>query len=75
MSIATICYRNLIIRAVLGSQPAMLGREADPEALDRLCLHLADCEDANATLRAKGYGKAGQTIAEAVRTVPSVAPS
>lgn len=75
MNTATILYRDLIVRAVLGSQPAMLGREADPAALERLCSHLADCEDANATLRAKGYGATGQTIAEIVRTVPVAASS
>jgi hypothetical protein len=48
----------------------MLAGTADPTALERICEHLAQCEEAHAILKAKGYGKAGMTIDEVARAVP-----
>lgn len=42
----------------------------DEDQLDSLAAHLAECETAKSILRAKGYGKAGQTIDVTVREVP-----
>jgi hypothetical protein len=64
-------YRFQIIRAVLGTKPAILARAHDLAALDRICEHLAQCEEAHDMLRQKGYGKAGMLIHEVAATVPT----
>lgn len=42
----------------------------DHDQLDSLANHMAACEEANTILRAKGWGKAGQSINDVVRGVP-----
>lgn len=66
-------YRAEILRAVLGSG-AHEAKAADIERLNRIAEHLASCEDAQAALRAKGYGTSGMTFIEVVREVPASAP-
>jgi hypothetical protein len=62
-------YRAVILRAVLGSR-FNLDKVSDLERLNRICEHLADCEEAQRILRGKGYGKAGMTFIELVCSVP-----
>lgn len=69
MSLATIVYRDMIVRAVLG-RPAAGFQVADNTELERICQHLSESEDAKAILRAKGHGKVFMTIDEVARTVP-----
>ncbi len=54
-------WRDLIVSA---------SRNPDDAQLDSLARHLAECETAKSILRAKGYGKPGQTIDVTVRDVP-----
>lgn len=68
-------YRFQMIRAVLGTHPAMLAREADPVALDCMSKRLADSEEAAALLVAKGYGLPNQSLAELVRALPILKPA
>lgn len=72
MSIATIVYRDMIVRAVLG-RPAVGFQVADNAELERICECLAECEDAKSILRAKGHGKVFMTIDEVARAVPDAA--
>ena len=44
----------------------------DEDQLDSLAAHLAECELAKGILRARGYGKSGQSIDVMVREVPHV---
>jgi hypothetical protein len=66
-----LVYRDQMIRAVLGTGPAILAREANTTALDRMAARLVDAEEAIAQLRAKGYGERGQTLVEVVRAMPA----
>jgi hypothetical protein len=70
MNDTTLIYRHQIVRAVLGTRPAILARVHDMTALDRVCARLADAEAALEQLRARGYGTSGQTITEIVLTLP-----
>lgn len=63
-------YRDQIIRAVLGTVPAILSKEADTVALDCICQRLVECEEAIAIFRAKGYGKPEQGLVEVARMLP-----
>lgn len=63
-------YVAEIARAVLGSQ-ASQAKIADPARLRRIAEHLVQCEDAQAALRAKGYGRSGMSFLEVVREVPT----
>lgn len=67
-------YRHQLIRAVLGTHPAMLAREADPVALDCVCRRLDDAERALQLLCAKGYGRPAQSLVELVRELPHAPP-
>jgi hypothetical protein len=62
-------YRDQIVRAVLGTHPAMLAREADPVALDCLCRRLMDAQDAMQLMRANGFGRYSDSLADMVRLV------
>ena len=62
-------YRATILRAVYGSY-ANVGKVEDLHRLNQLCEHLAQCEEAQTALRARGYGRAGMTFLEVVREVP-----
>jgi hypothetical protein len=67
-----LIYRDRIVRAVLGTRPAILAETADTATLDRLCLRLADAEEAIQLLCAKGYGLPSQTLPDLIRAVPDV---
>lgn len=60
-------YRDQIVRAVLGTDPAMTAIVANPEALDAIANVLAENERAKAMLCANGCGEAGQGIDVMVR--------
>lgn len=62
-------FRHQMVRAVLGTQPAILAKEADPTALDSLCRQLVDAQDAKALLRANGCGRHTDSLAAMVRTL------
>lgn len=65
-----LIYRDRIVRAVVGTRPAILAKEADTAALDRICHTLADAEVEKSLLCSKGYGSPSQTIADLVRALP-----
>lgn len=44
--------------------------EKDAGLITSLALHLAECEEAGAILRAKGYGTSGTSIVDVARAVP-----
>lgn len=62
-------YRHQMIRAVLGTHPAILAKEADPVALDSLCRRLSDAESAIQLLCANGYAWPAQSLTDLVRTL------
>lgn len=62
-------YRAEILRAVLGPG-APPSKAVDLERLNQFARHLADCEQAQAILRAKGHGAVGMTFVEIARGVP-----
>lgn len=62
-------YRAEIIRAVLGPGSTEL-KVSDLARLNRIAEHLANCEEAQHALRAKGYGRSGMAFLEVVREVP-----
>jgi len=66
-----VAYRDQIIRAVTGNQPAMVFRVVDETALRRLSDRLAESERAHALLRAKGYGGTGLLLDELAALVPN----
>lgn len=70
MSDVALIYRDQMVRGVLGSRPAILAQCADLTLLNKLSQRLADDEFAHTLLRAKGYGKPGQTLSEIVRDLP-----
>lgn len=61
MSIEARYYRDFIRRVVA---------DPDPTLLERMAERLAEAEEAHQTLRAKGHGRAGQSIAEVAKSVP-----
>jgi hypothetical protein len=63
-------YRTEILRAVLGPRASELKAD-DLTRLNQIAEHLAQCEVAQAALRARGYGRAGMTFIEIVREVPT----
>ena len=63
-------YRDQMVRAVLGTRPAMLAKEADTAALNRMAQTLAENEAAIELLRAKGYGKRGMNLLDMVKALP-----
>jgi hypothetical protein len=63
-------YRDLIVRAVLGTNPAMIAQVADGPTLDAIAGQLAQAEDAVSVLRAKGYGVHGMNVSATARQVP-----
>lgn len=65
-----LIYRDRIVRAVVGTRPAILAKEADTAALDRICRGLVDAEEAKQLLCAKGYGAPSQSLADLVRSLP-----
>jgi hypothetical protein len=63
-------YRNQIVRAVMG-RPAEGAKIANAHELNRICLHLAENEDALSVLVAKGYGGPDMSLVEAIRALPN----
>lgn len=63
-------YRHQLVRAVLGERPAECSRVHDAAEVARIAKHLADCEEACAILRAKGWGDFGKSLIDAVKAVP-----
>jgi len=68
-------YRDQMIRAVLGTSPAILAREANTTALESLSQRLADAEEAMEMARAKGYGARGQSLVEMIKALPPAPPA
>ena len=67
-------YKAEILRAVFGPR-AHEGKVHDMHRLTRLAERLADTEEAQRVLRAKGYGATGMTLLEIICSVPSEAGS
>jgi hypothetical protein len=67
-----LIYRDRIIRAVMGTRSAVLAKEVDTAALDRIYQSLVDAEEAKTLLGAKGWGWPSQTLADLVRTALGV---
>jgi len=65
-----LIYRDRIVRAVVGTRPAILAKEADTAAIDRICRGLVDAEEAKQLLCAKGYGLPSQSLVDLVRVLP-----
>lgn len=63
-------YRDQMVRAVLGTRPAMLAKEADTAALNRMAQHMAETEAATELMRAKGYGRHGLGLLDMVKALP-----
>lgn len=64
-------YREMIVRAVLGTDPAMIAVVADSDTLDLIATAFAQAEAAKAVLCAKGYGDPAMTIDALARLVPN----
>jgi len=62
-------YRAEMLRAVLGPG-AHSAKAADLHRLNQLADHMAECEEAQTILRAKGHGGPGVSIVESARRVP-----
>lgn len=65
-------YKAEILRAALGPG-AHAFKAHDPHRLQQLAERLADTEEAQSILRAKGYGAAGMSLLDIVRSVPDSA--
>ena len=68
-----VIYRDVIVRAMFGTRPAIAAKGADETALARICAALVDAEDAKKLLCAKGYGAPWQSLADLVRALPEKA--
>lgn len=75
MSDLALIYRDQMVRAVLGGGPAILAKEANTTALEKMSQRLADAEEALELLRGKGYGTRGQTLVEVIKALPLAPPS
>lgn len=64
-------YRDQMVRGVLGTRPAILAKEADTAALDRLAQRLAEAEAGLELMRAKGYGKRGMGLLDMINALPA----
>ena len=62
-------YRAEILRAVLGGSPHP-NRAQNLTRLNQIAEHLAECEEAQTILRAKGHGRGGMSFVEIARSVP-----
>jgi hypothetical protein len=69
-----LIYRDRIVRAVLGTRPAIMAREADTTALDRICKRLVDAEEAAQLLCANGHGLPGDSLLDLVRAALRLKP-
>ena len=57
------------MRAVLGGTPH-LAKAHNLARLNQIAEHLAECEEAQIILRAKGHGRAGMSFVDIARSVP-----
>ncbi len=62
-------YRAEILRAVLGGNPPP-AKAHDLARLNQIAEHLAECEEAQVILRAKGHGRASMSLVDMARNVP-----
>lgn len=62
-------YRAEILRAVLGGNPNPT-KAHNLTRLNQIAEHLAECEEAQTILRAKGHGRGGMSFVEIARSVP-----
>ena len=62
-------YRAEILRAVLGGNPHP-AKAHNLTRLNQIAEHLAECEEAQTILRAKGHGRAGMSFVDMARNVP-----
>jgi hypothetical protein len=62
-------YRDEMVRAVLGTAPAILAKTANPVVLNCLAHQLADAETAKELLRANGHGRHTDSLTDMVRTL------
>lgn len=62
-------YRAEILRAVLGGAPHP-AKAHNLTRLNQIAEHLAECEEAQTILRAKGHGRAGMSFVDIARSVP-----
>lgn len=60
-------YYDQIVRAVIGKSTCVI---ADAAALERICEHLADCEEAGEIMTVKGWRKPGMSPVEVAKAVP-----
>lgn len=74
MTDIALIYRDQLVRAVIGTRPAMQAKEADPRALSRLCDRLVESEEALELARAAGYGQRGESIADVVKRLIAALP-
>jgi len=74
MSDLRTIYRHQMIRAVLGTRPAIIAKEADTAALDRICQRLVDAEEATNLLCANGCGIPSQSLPDLVRAALGIKP-
>lgn len=65
-----LIFRDQIVRAVTGGQPAMVFHVVKEAALGDICDRLVEAEQALSVLRAKGYGKPGMLLHEVAALVP-----
>lgn len=70
MSDRATVYRDHLVRVVRGANVAAAEPEANPGALASVTRRLIESEDALAILRAKGYGRPGQSLAAVASAVP-----
>lgn len=59
-------FRDQMVRAVLGTHPAILAKEADPAALESLCRRLSDAASAAKLLVANGYDWPARSLTDLV---------
>jgi hypothetical protein len=64
-----VIYRDQMIRAALGTRPAILAKEADTAALARLAQRLAEAEEAIQLLRANGCDTPSRSLPDMVRVL------
>ena len=64
-----LIYRDQMMRAVLGTSPVILAKEADTHTLDRFAQRLVEAEEAMQLLRANGCGTRAQSLPDMVRAL------
>jgi len=69
-----LIYRDQMMRAVLGTRPVILVKEADTTVLDRFAQRLADADEAIRLLRANGCGTRAQSLPDMVRMALGIEP-